>query len=147
MDATYVLSFIGMLFSIMASLTPRFYSITYTDDHGHTRHKDVGLFFTLFDDPDKVTNAAFVLLLVTAFLCSCGGALLNSSYRHGFGEHEENIARITCFLSIWFILIGTLGFASLVSEYASCLRSVIGIHVIVLILFPLSCFYSDCLVF
>lgn len=115
-----MISFVAMLLAIFGALTPSFYSVTYTDDDGDTVERNISLFFALFEDPDWVTIAAFVFLLVAAFFCSCGGALLNASYKNGFGEHEENLPATACCLSTWFVLDGTLGVLSLVVSESMC---------------------------
>lgn len=112
-DLTYILTVVAMLLALYSAFSPSFYIyIDYEKENvGHAC-----LFTSLFvKQTDGATWASFVFLIAAWLFSAFGGAAISNSYHVGFGEHEEDLPPVSCCLSSWYILVGTLGLLSLVS--------------------------------
>lgn len=112
-DITYLLSVIAMMLALYSAFAPDFY--TYSDEEDVTGERYVCVFTSMFYETDEVTSAAFAFLVSAWLFSACGGGVISERYQEGYGDHDELLPGISCCLSVWYSLVGTLGLLSLVS--------------------------------
>jgi hypothetical protein len=111
-----MLTLVATIMSVITVAFPNYYTVTYTDQQGHVVHKHIGLFMSLFEDPDAATIVAFVFLVLTWVFSACLNGFLDNVYKKGFGEFDHMFPGVACCLSICFSLAGTFSLLSLVSD-------------------------------
>lgn len=102
-----------MLLALYSVFSPSYY--IYIDyETGNVGHACI--FTSLFEqETDGATWTSFVVLVAAWVSSAFSGGAISNLYHVGFGEHEEDLAPVSCCLSMWYSLVGTLGLVSLVS--------------------------------
>jgi fumarate reductase subunit C len=112
-DLSYILAVVAKMLALYSAFSPSFY-IYIDDEKGRVLH--ACLFTTLFEkQADGATWASFIFLLASWILSAIGAGTISNFYHVGFGEREEDLPPVSCCLSLWFSLVGTLGLLSLVA--------------------------------
>lgn len=140
-DISYILSVVAMVLALYSAFAPDFY--TYIDEEApYMKERSVSLFTSIFHESDGETIAAFTFLVMAWLFSACAGGIISEHRYHvGYGDHEELLPGISGCLSMWYMLVGCLGFCSLVRvPYCDRCVKVLAWSIVQLILVsPCSC--------